>query len=94
MPDDSRQQAASSSTVTAPVARGIPVTGPGSKVAVVFQHFGLFPGKTVHRNVALPLHLPEYEGLREQVWAELWQPRRDRAGPAAERETPRERPGD
>jgi NitT/TauT family transport system ATP-binding protein len=36
---------------------GIPVTGPSPKVAVVFQHFGLFPWKTVYRNVALPLQL-------------------------------------
>lgn len=36
---------------------GAPVTGPGRRVAVVFQHFGLFPWKTVQRNVALPLHL-------------------------------------
>ena len=36
---------------------GVPVTGPSSQVAVVFQHFGLFPWKTVHRNVALPLQL-------------------------------------
>jgi ABC-type histidine transport system ATPase subunit len=36
---------------------GTPVTGPDRRVAVVFQHFGLFPWKTVQRNVALPLHL-------------------------------------
>ena len=36
---------------------GAPVTGPNRRVAVVFQHFGLFPWKTVQRNVALPLHL-------------------------------------
>jgi NitT/TauT family transport system ATP-binding protein len=36
---------------------GSPVTGPSPKVAVVFQHFGLFPWKTVYRNVALPLQL-------------------------------------
>ena len=36
---------------------GIPVTGPSPKAAVVFQHFGLFPWKTVYRNVALPLQL-------------------------------------
>jgi NitT/TauT family transport system ATP-binding protein len=36
---------------------GIPVTGPSPKVAVVFQHFGLFPWKSVYRNVALPLQL-------------------------------------
>src|SRR3984885_463920 len=36
---------------------GAPVTGPSRRVAVVFQHFGLFPWKTVQRNVALPLDL-------------------------------------
>ena len=36
---------------------GRPVSGPDPKVAMVFQHFGLFPWKTVYRNVALPLQL-------------------------------------
>jgi NitT/TauT family transport system ATP-binding protein len=36
---------------------GAAVVGPSPRVAVVFQHFGLFPWKTVQRNVALPLHL-------------------------------------
>lgn len=36
---------------------GARVTGPSPAVAVVFQHFGLFPWKTVYRNVALPLQL-------------------------------------
>ena len=36
---------------------GSPVTGPDPRVAVVFQHFGLFPWKSVYRNVALPLQL-------------------------------------
>ena len=36
---------------------GATVTGPDPRVAVVFQHFGLFPWKSVYRNVALPLHL-------------------------------------
>lgn len=36
---------------------GTPVTGPDPRVAVVFQHFGLFPWKSVYRNVALPLQL-------------------------------------
>lgn len=34
---------------------GQDVTGPLAQVAVVFQHFGLFPWKTVSKNVALPL---------------------------------------
>lgn len=36
---------------------GAAVTEPNPRAAVVFQHFGLFPWKTVQRNVALPLHL-------------------------------------
>jgi NitT/TauT family transport system ATP-binding protein len=36
---------------------GAAITAPSPRVAVVFQHFGLFPWKTVQRNVALPLHL-------------------------------------
>ncbi|HUZ36257.1 MAG TPA: ABC transporter ATP-binding protein [Streptosporangiaceae bacterium] len=36
---------------------GTAVTGPDPRVAVVFQHFGLFPWKSVYRNVALPLQL-------------------------------------
>lgn len=34
---------------------GVPVTGPLPNVAVVFQHFGLFPWKTVVNNVMLPM---------------------------------------
>ncbi len=34
---------------------GEKVTAPLAQVAVVFQHFGLFPWKTVYNNVALPL---------------------------------------
>jgi len=36
---------------------GTRVTGPDPRVAVVFQHFGLFPWKSVYRNVALPLQI-------------------------------------
>ncbi len=36
---------------------GQPVTGPPPKIAVVFQHFGLFPWKTVRANVAYGLSL-------------------------------------
>ncbi len=45
---------------------GTPVTGPGRRVAVVFQHFGLFPWKTVQRNVAFPLHLARTERAEEE----------------------------
>ena len=34
---------------------GVPVDGPLPSVAVVFQHYGLFPWKTVFHNVALPM---------------------------------------
>lgn len=36
---------------------GTEVVGPDARVAVVFQHFGLFPWKSVYRNVALPLQI-------------------------------------
>ncbi|MGH3396938.1 MAG: ABC transporter ATP-binding protein [Streptosporangiaceae bacterium] len=36
---------------------GTQVVGPDPRVAVVFQHFGLFPWKNVYRNVALPLQI-------------------------------------
>lgn len=35
----------------------VQVTKPPSNVAMVFQHFGLFPWKTVFRNVAFPLDI-------------------------------------
>lgn len=38
------------------------VTSPLPQVAVVFQHFGLFPWKTVHANVALPLRAARLDG--------------------------------
>lgn len=36
---------------------GAKVTGPPRNVAMVFQHFGLFPWKTVVHNVAFPLQI-------------------------------------
>ena len=36
---------------------GTPVTAPPSRMAMVFQHFGLFPWKTVEANVAYGLRL-------------------------------------
>jgi len=42
---------------------GQPVTGPPKNVAMVFQHFGLFPWKTVHANTAYGIKLA---GLSEQ----------------------------
>lgn len=40
---------------------GATVTAPDPRVAVVFQHFGLFPWKSVYRNVALPLQIARTE---------------------------------
>jgi len=37
------------------IVRGKPVTGPPEGVAMVFQHFGLLPWKTVHANAAFGL---------------------------------------
>jgi NitT/TauT family transport system ATP-binding protein len=36
---------------------GRPVTGPPEKMAMVFQHFGLFPWRSVHANAAYGLRL-------------------------------------
>jgi NitT/TauT family transport system ATP-binding protein len=50
---------------------GTRVTGPDPRVAVVFQHFGLFPWKNVYRNVALPLQIAGTErGEMERRTAE------------------------
>lgn len=48
---------------------GRPVNGPPASVAVVFQHFGLFPWKTVRANVAYGLSLAgaSKEQIKERV---------------------------
>jgi NitT/TauT family transport system ATP-binding protein len=48
---------------------GVRVAGPPKGVAVVFQHFGLFPWKTVYENVAYGLRLggASKEQIREAV---------------------------
>jgi NitT/TauT family transport system ATP-binding protein len=48
---------------------GTPVTEPREGVAMVFQHFGLFPWKTVYDNVGYGLKLAgvSQEGIRERV---------------------------
>src|SRR5579864_5577551 len=48
---------------------GTPVTEPSAGVAMVFQHFGLFPWKTVYANVAYGLRLAGASAARvaEQV---------------------------
>lgn len=51
---------------------GATVTGPLPNVAMVFQHFGLFPWKTVFRNVAFPMelrHAPKEEIAKQVNWA-------------------------
>ncbi len=53
---------------------GAPVTAPPERVAMVFQHFGLFPWKTVHANVAYGLRLagvprPEIEARAARALA-------------------------
>lgn len=45
---------------------GTQVAGPDPRVAVVFQHFGLFPWKNVYRNVALPLQIARTERAEEE----------------------------
>lgn len=43
---------------------GTPVTGPGQDRAIVFQHFGLFPWKTVLDNVKFPLTVRREDDAR------------------------------
>jgi NitT/TauT family transport system ATP-binding protein len=50
---------------------GQPVTEPSPEVAMVFQHFGLFPWKTVYDNVVYGLKL---KGVPRSEWADRVQP--------------------
>src|SRR5437868_14229436 len=53
------------------------VQAPNPSVAMVFQHFGLFPWKTVFANVAYGLKL---RGISQARWRELTQPYIDMVG--------------
>jgi NitT/TauT family transport system ATP-binding protein len=53
------------------------VTEPHSSVAMVFQHFGLFPWKTVFENVAYGLKL---RGVPKRRWRDMTQPYLDLVG--------------
>ena len=47
-----------------------PITGPESRVAMVFQHFGLFPWKTVEKNVSYGLDViqrPDKDGRVDRL---------------------------
>lgn len=47
-----------------------PITGPEARVAMVFQHFGLFPWKTVEKNVAYGLDVqqrPDEDGRIDRL---------------------------
>jgi NitT/TauT family transport system ATP-binding protein len=54
-----------------------PIAGPDPSVVMVFQHFGLFPWKTVFDNVAYGLKLG---GVPRRHWKELVQPYIDLVG--------------
>src|SRR5690348_12451826 len=51
------------------VVQGKPVTGPPAGVAIVFQHFGLLPWKTVYDNAAFGLAMAGMERslIRERM---------------------------
>jgi NitT/TauT family transport system ATP-binding protein len=50
---------------------GVQVTEPHAGVAMVFQHFGLFPWKTVHDNVVYGLKL---KGVARSEWSDRVRP--------------------
>jgi NitT/TauT family transport system ATP-binding protein len=54
-----------------------PIVGPNQNVVMVFQHFGLFPWKTVFDNVAYGLKL---RGEPRRRWADLVRPYLDTVG--------------
>ena len=49
---------------------GKPIDGPGHDRAIVFQHFGLFPWKTVMENVTFPLAVREVPAAEQKERAE------------------------
>jgi NitT/TauT family transport system ATP-binding protein len=56
---------------------GKPITEPSPSVAMVFQHFGLFPWKTVYENVGYGLKL---RGVPRGEWRRRLQPQLDLVG--------------
>ena len=56
---------------------GLPVVGPSPSVAIVFQHFGLFPWKTVYENVGYGLKL---RGVARTAWEARLRPYLDLVG--------------
>ncbi len=56
------------------IYNGSPITGKNDDIAVVFQNYGLFPWKTVKKNILLPLqlkHMKERYSRADQVMEDL-----------------------
>ncbi|WP_169950929.1 ABC transporter ATP-binding protein [Microbispora sp. H11081] len=73
------------------LAEGVPVTGPSSSRAMVFQDDALLPWRTVRRNVELPLRIRGVPRRERRAAAESWIARVGLAG--CEDRLPRELSG-